>query len=310
MSPLPVSSKAPAASNKSVTEHLGISRSAPLLWGETWSLALQALRANKVRAMLTMLGVIIGSACIVLVVTVALAGKRYIISQIEGVGSNLIYGELEHTGDSQRTALADEVTVEDMDAVKEAFPEVAYAAGTHDLPMTVVIGGTVRPVNLVGVTSEFQQIRRLLVTQGRYFDQDDMVSRSKVCLLTPDLAKLAFPNENPIGKDMRLGDLHFTVIGVFRERTATFGETEITDFSAIVPYRLDSVLRRRTISSNFLRASRERRRRPQAYRADQSLPAKRATAPAPNIASKISLRCSIPLAKFPWRSPSFSSSSP
>lgn len=199
---------------------------------------MQALRANKVRAMLTMLGVIIGSACIVLVVTVALAGKRYIIAQIEGVGSNLIYGELEHTGDSQRTALADEVTVEDMDAVKAAFPEVAYAAGTHDLPMTVVISGVVKPVNLVGVTSEFQQIRRLLVIKGRYFDSDDMASRSKVCLLTPDLAKLAFPNEDPIGKDMRLGDLHFTVIGVFRERTATFGETEITDYSAIVPIGL------------------------------------------------------------------------
>jgi putative ABC transport system permease protein len=63
-------------------------KSSPILWTETWSLALQALRANKVRAILTMLGVIIGSACIVLVVTVALAGKRYIIEQIEGVGSN------------------------------------------------------------------------------------------------------------------------------------------------------------------------------------------------------------------------------
>jgi len=54
-------------------------RGTPTEWGETWQLALQALRANKVRAMLTMLGVVIGSACIVLVVTVALAGKRYVI---------------------------------------------------------------------------------------------------------------------------------------------------------------------------------------------------------------------------------------
>src|ERR1700678_3602271 len=119
-------------------------RGSPTEWRETWQLALQALRANKVRAMLTMLGVIIGSACIVLVVTVALAGKRYIIAQIEGVGSNLIYGAVEHTEDSQKTALADEVTVADMEAVKAAFPEVAYAAGTHDLPMTVVIGNTVK----------------------------------------------------------------------------------------------------------------------------------------------------------------------
>ncbi len=58
-----------------------------MVWGETFQVAVQALRADKVKAMLTMLGVIIGSACIVLVVTVALTGKRYIISQIEGVGS-------------------------------------------------------------------------------------------------------------------------------------------------------------------------------------------------------------------------------
>jgi putative ABC transport system permease protein len=65
-----------------------------------------------------------------------------------------------------------------------------------------------------------------------------MLTRSKVCLLTQHLAALVFPNESPIGKDMRLGDLHFTVIGVFRERTATFGLTEIAENSVIVPIGL------------------------------------------------------------------------
>ncbi|MFY9802420.1 MAG: ABC transporter permease [Candidatus Acidiferrales bacterium] len=213
-------------------------KSTPIFWNETWSLALQALRANKVRAMLTMLGVIIGSACIVLVVTVALAGKRYIIEQIEGVGSNLIYGELIHSGDAQRTTLADEITVEDMDALKAALPHVAEAAGTHDMPMTVVVNGVSRPVSMVGVTDGFEEIRRLVVVRGRYFDQDDMVSHSKVCLLTEDLAKLAFPETDPVGKELRLGELYFTVIGVFRERTATFGQTEITRDSVIVPIGL------------------------------------------------------------------------
>ncbi|MGB0000043.1 MAG: hypothetical protein WBQ04_07990, partial [Candidatus Acidiferrales bacterium] len=71
-------------------------------WTETWHLAFQALSANKLRAGLTMLGVIIGSACIVLVVTVALAGKRYIVAQIEGVGSNLVYAGLTHSTNSFR----------------------------------------------------------------------------------------------------------------------------------------------------------------------------------------------------------------
>ena len=233
-----LSPKPAVASNTSVNAPFIIRRSSPLLMGETWSLALQALRANKVRAVLTMLGVIIGSACIVLVVTVALAGKVYITSLIEGVGSNLIYGELVHTGENLHAVLADEITVADMDAARSQLPAVAVSAGTHDVDMTVVVNGITSPVKLVGVTDGFQEIRRLLILRGRYFDQDDMITRSKVCLLTEHLAKLVYPNENPVGQDMRLGDLHFTVIGVFRERMSTFGLTEITENSVIVPFGL------------------------------------------------------------------------
>ena len=141
----------------------------PILWAETWSLALQELRTNKVRAMLTMLGVIIGSACIVLVVTVALVGKRYVVGQIEGVGVNLIHSELVHTGDTQRTTLSDEITLADMDAAKATLPHVQVVAGSHDMPMTFVVSGVSRPVSLVGVTEGFQAIRRFLILRGPLF---------------------------------------------------------------------------------------------------------------------------------------------
>jgi len=64
---------------------------------ETWSVAIDALRANKLRAFLTMLGVVIGSACIVLVVTVSLTGRRYILQQIESIGSNIISAQAVHS---------------------------------------------------------------------------------------------------------------------------------------------------------------------------------------------------------------------
>ena len=209
-----------------------------MIRSETWKLALDALRANKVRAMLTMLGVIIGSACIVLVVTVSLAGKHYIIGQIEGVGANLVYAELQRTGVSQPATLADEVTLGDLEAVRQGIPQVTQVAGTHDIPMTVVVNGIEHPIHLVGVTAGFQRIRNLVVSHGRYFDEDDMASRSKVCLLTEDLANLVFPADNPVGKPIRIGELNFTVIGVFHERVATFGQTEITRESVIVPFGL------------------------------------------------------------------------
>ncbi len=100
----------------------------PLLIGETWRLALQALNANKFRTMLTTLGVVIGSACIVLVVTVALTGKRYVIVQIEGVGANLIFGESLQV-QSRFERLADEVTPADLEAIKQAIPQVVETAG-------------------------------------------------------------------------------------------------------------------------------------------------------------------------------------
>ncbi len=199
---------------------------------------MQALRANKMRAMLTMLGVIIGSGCIVLVVTVGLAGKRFIISAIEGVGSNLVLAETMNTSVDQPLNVADQITPADLEAVKQNVPGIVQAAGTNSVPETVTLSGEEHTVNLVGVTAEFEQIRRLLILHGRYFDQDDMMTRSKVCLLTEQLAAEVFPSEDPVGKEIRVGDLHFTVIGTFKERVASFGETEITAESLIIPFAL------------------------------------------------------------------------
>jgi putative ABC transport system permease protein len=204
---------------------------------ETLSVAIDALRGNKLRAILTSLGVIIGSASIVLVVTVALTSRRFVISQIEGIGSNLVWAELIHAG-SKGQPLSYELTVGDMDAVKASVPGVQEVAGTRELPMSVIVGGTERPINLIGVTEGFQAIRRLLIIRGRYFDSADMETRSKVCLITKDLSDRVFGLENPIGGTIRMGELTFTVIGVFRERVATFGLSEIQKESVIIPHTL------------------------------------------------------------------------
>src|ERR1039458_3362581 len=97
---------------------MSITRNTAAFWGETWQLAMQALRANKMRAMLTMLGVIIGSCSIVLVVTVGLAGKLYMLSQIESVGANLVYAPVVNSIDSESLNLADQITAADLAAVK------------------------------------------------------------------------------------------------------------------------------------------------------------------------------------------------
>lgn len=199
---------------------------------------MDSLRANKLRAMLTMLGVVIGSACIVLVVTVALAGKQFIISQIEAVGSNIVYANLVNPGIGKTIPLADRISIGDLEAVKRGIPQVTQVAGTHDMAMTVVAGGVAKPVRLVGVTRGFQQIRNLEILHGRYFDDADFTETSKVCLLTEHLAAAAFPYDDSVGRNIHVGHLSFTVIGVFRERVATFNQSEISSDSVLVPFPL------------------------------------------------------------------------
>ena len=205
---------------------------------ETWRVAVDALWSNKLRAILTTLGVVIGSACIVLVVTVAVTGRRYVIGQIEGVGANLIYANYE-VNPQQATVKSDEITLADMEAVKNALPNVvAVAATSQGLLRNVVTGGTEHAVTLFGATEGFQIIRNLLILKGRFLDAIDEQAHGKVCLITDELAALAFPNEDPIGKSLRVGQISFTVVGAFRERVGTFGLSEIQRYTVLVPFSL------------------------------------------------------------------------
>jgi len=208
-----------------------------MLRNETWMVALEALWANKIRAFLTTLGVVIGSACIVLVVTVALSGRRYVIAQIEGVGSNLVYARLQIDPD-RAVMLQDELTSEDMNVAKSVIPGIVTTAGTRGMQSTALAGSVESSINLVGVTEGFQKIRNLLILRGRFLDADDIASRSRVCLITRELADLAFPFADPVGQSLRIGELNFTVIGVFRERVETFGLSEIQEYSVLVPFPL------------------------------------------------------------------------
>jgi putative ABC transport system permease protein len=205
--------------------------------GEIWKISLDALRANKIKSFLTMLGVVIGSCSIVLVVTISLAGRNYIVAQVEAAGSNLVWAELRLTG-VRGTTLGDEITLADLEALRREIPYVVETAGTRDLQMSVVAASVERPVTLVAVTEGFQRIRRLVVVAGRYFDDADMRSHAKTCLVTEELARAVFPGVSPVGQDIRVGELKFTVIGVFKERISTFGQSEIARESIIVPFDL------------------------------------------------------------------------
>ncbi len=207
-----------------------------MIRGETFRTALDALRANKFKAFLTMLGVVIGSACLVLVVTVGLTGKQYILAQIEGIGANLIYAYHVGGGPTQARPIADQINLADLQAIR-ALPSIRYAAGEFDIQVSMSVAGKEYPVSVIGVTDDFAKVRNLDVLRGRFLDDIDIQSRAKAAVITEHLATvLGF--ENPVGQQIKVSNLALTVVGVFRERVATFGQTEITTDSVVIPYAL------------------------------------------------------------------------
>lgn len=206
-----------------------------MLRNDTLTVALDSLKRNRLRVCLAIFGVMIGSACIILVVTVSLTERRYIMDQIEGVGSNLIYANYDY--DPRRPpARSEDINLADVAALKASIPEVTETAGTRSIPVTARVEGNEVPANLVGVTYGFQEIRKLVISQGRYFEPTDGQAHSKVCLITSSLAERLSPGEDPVGKNIRLGELRFEVIGVFMERVTSFGLAEIQRESVLVPF--------------------------------------------------------------------------
>jgi putative ABC transport system permease protein len=205
-------------------------------WEESVRFAVWALAVDKVKASLAMLGVVIGSAAIVLVVTIASTGKVYMISQIEGIGSNLAYASLDRAGTT--TVPEDELTPGDLSAARQALPGVRAVAGTYDLPVDLQLQGKAFHPRLVGVTEDFESIRNLRMISGRYFDRDDFVSRFKVCLITDRMVQAAFGLDPAVGTTIQVGQFRCTIIGSFTEGVPTFGQSEIQDETLLIPFPL------------------------------------------------------------------------
>jgi putative ABC transport system permease protein len=205
-------------------------------WEESVRFAASALAGDKVKASLTMLGVVIGSAALVLVVTIASTGKVYMISQIEGIGANLAYATLDRSGTSP--ALEDELTPDDLVAARQALPAVRAVAGTYDIPVDFQLSGRAFHPRLVGVTQDFESIRNLQITSGRYFDREDFVSHFKVCLITDRLVQTAFGLDPAVGSTIQVGQFRCTIVGTFKEGVPTFGQSEIQDETLLIPFPL------------------------------------------------------------------------
>ena len=191
-------------------------------FSEAIRFSLQALRANRLRTFLTALGLIIGNASVILVVTISLASKDMILDQIRGIGSNLVYANLEASGMNASQVQADFVKLSDVQAIRDTLGnKIVAAAAVMANTDQIVVGGKVRPVTVDGVDENYAAVRNSVILAGRSFDASDMTLREHVAMMTEKLATRMFGSqEAAIGQTLRVYQLQFTVIGTFRKKPA------------------------------------------------------------------------------------------
>jgi putative ABC transport system permease protein len=209
-----------------------------LVLSETVSVAMETFRAHKVRFMLTALGMVIGTASLILVVTIGLTGKQYILQQIQSIGANMMVASYEGGSVYGSESTRDYLRLDDLDAVRRQVPGITAASPMIELHDRISVpGGKEREVLIMGVSPQYLWVRNLYVIAGRFFDDSDTQARNKVGVITQNLANTLYGSqEAAIGREIKINGLPFTVIGTFRERVDTFGQSEISDDTVLIPF--------------------------------------------------------------------------
>jgi putative ABC transport system permease protein len=209
---------------------------------ETINLAFDSFCASKTRFLLTMLGMVIGSASIVLVATVGLTGKQYALDTISGLGPNKV--EMQYSGGvamgPNNMSSPDFMTREDMDAVDAQVPGIVASSPMLEFHDSIAVGnGISKDAMLLGVSPEYKQIRNLKVKAGRFFDDQDDLTHAKVAVIVGPMARELYGSyDAAVGNTISIHGIPFTIIGVFLESMDTFGNSEISEHTLLVPYEV------------------------------------------------------------------------
>ena len=206
-------------------------------FGEALRFSFQALRGNPVRSLLTCLGMMIGNASVILVVTISQTSQDYILEQIRGLGSNMIYAYYETGSHAETKSAADFIKQADVNTVRaELGPRIVAVTAVMNNTDSILIDGKQQDVKVIGSDQYYKDVRNLVILAGRPLDAGDLEQRNRVALLTEKLAtKLYGSQSGAIGQTIKIYGMRFTVIGTFKERVESFGQTEVSKESVLIP---------------------------------------------------------------------------
>ena len=206
--------------------------------GEALSASIAAMAANKFRAFLTALGLVIGNASVILVVTVSLTSRDYILDQIQRIGSNLVYAQYDGGNNPSIAASdADYIKISDVDAVRSQLgSSIIAATGVMNNFDRMRVAGREEDISIIGSDQYYPAVRNLVTLAGRFVDEGDLNDRHRVAMLTERLAQRLFGGQQQaVGQTIKLHGLQFTVIGTFKEKTESFGLSEISGENVMIP---------------------------------------------------------------------------
>jgi putative ABC transport system permease protein len=211
-----------------------------MMVSEILKLAIDSFQSAKMRFALTALGMVIGTASVILVVTIGLTGKQYILEELQKIETNSV--ELEYAGGgstaAERVLYDDSLTLKDEEAVMAQLPGVLYASPILEMHDRISFGGgVVKDTLVLGVSPDYQHIRNLLVPVGRFLDDQDDSAHLPCAIVTEPFAKARFGGSDAaVGQTFEISGIPFTIIGVFKEAVPDFGNSEIADQTILIPY--------------------------------------------------------------------------
>ena len=199
-------------------------------WLEPLSNAWEGVKTHKLRSSLTILGIVIGVAAVIALMSIGRGVQAQIMSQIEGMGSNVITvspGSITERGIEGAGGSAVTLTLEDAEAISEQVPYVASVAPYSSANQQLIVGSENVNAQIIGVTPEYQDANNLDTSAGVFISRYDYESGTKVAVLGSNVADTLFSGVDPIGQQLRMGSNIVRVMGVLESKGRTmFGSTD------------------------------------------------------------------------------------
>jgi putative ABC transport system permease protein len=194
---------------------------------ENLKMALSAVTSNKLRSLLTMLGIAIGNGSVIAMVAVGQGAQQLAREQFAALGSDVIFVTL--TSSRVRRTLssnAKPLLLDDAEAIASQVKSVAEVSPERHRDQLVSYGSQNLNLKVIGTTPEFTTVRNYEIAEGRFFNEADLQRNHRVVVLGAEVANRLFKQQNPIGQMVRINNLNFTVIGVTKPKGVLFGSNQ------------------------------------------------------------------------------------